>query len=142
MTDKDRTAIVKRFEGCKLKAYKCPAGIWTIAYGRTTNVKPGDTCTQRQADDWLEAEFDEFELRVQSLIGKAPTTDNQLIALVSFAYNVGIGALAGSTLLKKHRGGYHAAAKLEFAKWTKGGGKVLPGLVKRRAAEAELYASR
>jgi lysozyme len=134
--------LVKNFEGCRLKAYLDAVGIWTIAWGRTTNVRKGDTCTQAQADEWLANEFKHFETRVRALVGDRPTTANQLGALTSFAYNCGIGALASSTLLKKHRGGYYAAAKLEFAKWTKGGGKTLPGLVKRRAAEAELYASR
>lgn len=131
--------IIKQFEGCKLKAYKCPAGIWTIAYGHTLNVKAGDTCTQAQADAWLAAEYDAFESGVMRLVANHPTTANQLAALVSFSYNLGLHALAGSTLLKKHIGGYYAAASLEFGKWNKAGGVVLNGLTKRRAAEAELY---
>lgn len=86
-------------------------------------------------------EYDAFETAVLKLLGNAKVSSNQLGALVSFAYNLGSGALAKSTLLKKHLAADYAGAAKEFARWTKGGGKVLPGLVKRRAAEATLYLS-
>ncbi|QJR05458.1 lysozyme [Sphingobium yanoikuyae] len=130
---------MKQFEGCELKAYLCPAKVWTIGWGRTTNVKRGDICTQTQADAWLNAEYDAFEKAVLKALGNAKVTPNQLGAMVSFAYNIGTGAFAKSTLLKKHVVGDYAGALKEFARWNKAKGRVLPGLVKRRAAEAGLY---
>lgn len=93
MTNSSRAglALIKTYEGCKLTAYLCPAGKWTIGYGRTTNVKKGDTCSQAQADAWLLEEYDAFESKVRALV-KVALTANQLGALVSFAYNVGVGA--------------------------------------------------
>lgn len=131
-------SLIKQFEGCRLTAYLCPAGVWTIGWGRTTNVKRGDTCTQAQADAWLTDEYDAFESKVRALI-KVPVTANQLGALVCFAYNVGTGALASSTLLRVLNAGRYDDAALQFARWNKAGGKVLAGLTKRRAAEASLF---
>ena len=140
MTNSSRAglALIKTYEGCKLTAYLCPAGKWTIGYGRTTNVKKGDTCSQAQADAWLPEEYDAFESKVRALV-KVALTANQLGALVSFAYNVGVGALKDSTLLRLLNAADYSGAAAQFARWTKGGGKVLPGLVKRRAAEAALF---
>ncbi|MEV5030969.1 lysozyme [Sphingobium sp. LMC3-1-1.1] len=140
MTNSSRNGLdlIKQFEGCKLTAYQCPAKVWTIGYGRTTNVKKGDTCTQAQADAWLVEEYDAFEKKVRALV-KVPVSDNQLGALVSFAYNVGVGNLASSTLLKKLNAGDYASAAGQFPKWNKAGGVILAGLVRRRAAEALLF---
>lgn len=132
-------ALIKQFEVCELKAYLCPAGRRTIGWGRTTNVKRGDTCTQAQADAWLVAEYDAFERRVRVLV-KVPLTANQLGALVSFAYNVGTGALGSSTLLRLLNQGQYDAAAQQFGRWNLGGGRVLAGLVRRQGAEAELFA--
>lgn len=132
--------IVKRFEGCKLTAYKCPAGVWTIGYGSTgSHVKPGMTITQDQADELLRSDLRRFEDFVDAHC--SPCTDNQFAALVSFAFNVGEGALRTSTLRRLHMEGNHAAAQGQFARWTKAKGRTLPGLVKRREAEAKLYGS-
>lgn len=132
--------LIKSFEGCRLKAYKCPAGVWTIGYGRTTNVKDGDTCTQAQADEWFDEEYARFRDNVKKLV-KVGLTANQLGALTSFAYNCGIGALQTSTLLKKlNKGDLYGAAD-EFLRWNKAGGKVLAGLTKRRQAERNLFLS-
>ncbi|GFE76494.1 lysozyme [Novosphingobium sp. TCA1] len=140
MTNSSRAGLglVKTFEGCELNAYLCPAGVWTIGWGRTTNVKRGDTCTQAQADAWLVAEYDAFEAKVRSLV-KVPLTTNQLGALVSFAYNVGVGALGSSTLLRLLNAGDYAGAAAQFGRWNKAAGRVLAGLTKRRAAEAALF---
>ena len=119
-------------------AYLCPANIWTIGWGRTTNVKRGDTCTQAQADAWLLAEYEAFESQVRQLV-KAPVTDNQLGALVSFTYNVGVGNFRSSTLLRLLNAGDYAGAAAQFARWNKGGGQVLAGLTRRRTAEAALF---
>jgi lysozyme len=131
-------SIIRQFEGCKLKAYLCPAGVWTIGWGRTANVKRGDICSQEQADKWLVQEYDAFEKKVRALV-KVPVTANQLGALVSFAYNIGTGALGSSTLLKKLNAGDYAGAAGQFARWNKAGGRILAGLTKRRAAEATLF---
>jgi len=141
MTTSSRAGLglIKTFEGCKLTAYLCPAGVWTIGWGRTTNVKRGDTCTQAQADAWLEQEYDAFERKVRSLV-KVPLTANQMGALVSLAYNVGMGALGSSTLLRLLNAGQYDAAAKQFARWNKAGGRVLAGLTRRRAAEAASFA--
>lgn len=117
----------------------CPAGVPTIGYGRTTGVRLGQKITQAQADAWLVQEYDTFEAQVRALV-KVPLTANQLGALTSFAYNLGVGALRSSTLLKKLNAGDYQGAGAEFAKWVKAGGKTLTGLVRRRAAEAALFA--
>lgn len=140
MTQSSRKGLdlIKQFEGCKLSAYLCPAGVWTIGWGRTTNVKRGDTCTQAQADAWLVQEYDAFERKVRALI-KVAVTPNQLGALISFAYNVGVGALQSSTLLRLLNQGDYAGAAAQFARWNKAGGKTLAGLTRRRKAEADLF---
>lgn len=130
--------LIKQFEGCKLSAYLCPAGVWTIGWGRTTNVKRGDTCTQAQADAWLVQEYDAFERKVCALI-KVAVTPNQLGALVSFAYNVGVGELQSSTLLRLLNQGDYAGAAAQFARWNRAAGKTLAGLTRRRKAEADLF---
>lgn len=101
------------------------------------DVRKGLTITREQSQTLLSADLARFEGAVNRLGGKM--TQGQFDALVSFAFNLGIGALAKSTLLKKHQAGDYAGAAKEFARWNKAGGKVLAGLVKRRAAEAALY---
>jgi lysozyme len=133
--------LIKQFEGCKLTAYPDPGtggAPWTIGWGATgPDIRRGLTWTQEQADARLEADVQRFARGVDDLVEEA--TQSQFDALVSFAYNVGRGALASSTLLKKHRAGDYAGAAAEFARWNKAGGRVLPGLTRRRAAEAAIY---
>jgi lysozyme len=138
-------ALLKKFEGCKLKAYKCPAGIWTIGYGHTSaagapEVVQGMTITQVEANDILRRDLVKYEKGVEALV-KQPLTQNQFDVLVDFAYNAGAGALKSSTLLKKINAGEFDAVPAELMKWTKGGGKVLPGLVRRRQAESTWWSS-
>jgi lysozyme len=136
--------LIKKFEGCKLKAYKCPAGLWTISWGLTfypdgTKVKEGDVITQQQAEDYFNAIVDDFAKKVDVLI-KSNVTDNNFSALVSFAYNVGMGNFQRSTLLRKVNANPKDKTILaEFKKWTRANGEVLKGLVRRRDAEAKLY---
>lgn len=138
--------LVKKFEGCKLKAYLCPANIYTIGWGNTfykngTKVKRGDIITQTQADELLKETLAFFAFKVQPLI-TAQVNENQFGALVSFAYNCGVAALSKSTLLAKvNQNPNNDSIGLEFLRWTKAKGVVLPGLVKRRQAEKELYFS-
>ena len=136
--------LIKSFEGCKLVAYQCSAGKWTIGYGNTffengEAVKPGDRITQEKADELFELIVSNFESKVDKLI-KTILTENQFSALVSFCYNVGENNLAKSTLLKKiNFNPNDPSIRAEFMKWNKAGGKVLNGLVRRREAEAKLY---
>ena len=131
-------AIVKEHEGCRLTSYLCPAGIWTIGYGSTREVTAGMTITQDQADGRLLLDLAGAGQAVASFV-KVILTDNQFSALVSFVFNVGSGHFAKSTLLEKLNAGNYAAVPDELNKWRRGGGKVLDGLVVRRAAEGELF---
>ena len=138
--------LVKEFEGCKLKAYKCPAGIWTIGYGNTQYengkaVKEGEVITLDRAEQLLEVILIKFVQQVGELV-KSKINQNQKDALTDFAYNCGVGNLRSSTLLKKVNADPNdKTIRAEFEKWTKANGKVLNGLVKRRNAEANLYFS-
>ena len=144
--------LIQQFEGCAKKqpdgsfaAYPDPGtggDPWTIGWGSTgADIKRGTVWTLQQCDDRFAEHLDAFAAKVAKLLGDAPTTQHQFDALVSFAYNVGTGNLGSSTLLRKHKAGDHAGAAAEFAKWNKAAHKVLPGLTRRRAAEAALYAS-
>jgi lysozyme len=133
--------LIKRNEGCELTAYVCPAGKLTIGYGETgPHVVHGMRITQEEAEELLANRLErEFEAGVLKLIGDAPTTHNQFSALVSLAYNIGLGGLGRSTVLRKHCDGDYEAAAEAFSMWNQGGGRVLRGLVRRRQEEADLY---
>ncbi|NET39834.1 MAG: lysozyme [Cyanothece sp. SIO1E1] len=131
--------LLKRFEGLRLDAYVCPAGVLTIGYGSTGgHVKAGDRITEAEAEALLIKDLERFEKAVNELV-KVPLTSNQFSALVSFTFNVGNGAFGNSTLLKVLNQGDSQAAANELLRWNKGGGKVLPGLTKRREAEKALF---
>jgi lysozyme len=141
-------AIIREFEGCRLTAYKCPAGVWTIGWGATgPGIYKGVVWTQDQADRRLLSDVAATAHGVSQLLGNAPTTQGQFDALISFAYNVGTDidsdstpeGLGDSTLLKKHLRGDFAGAAAEFPKWNKAKGRILPGLTKRREKEEWLY---
>lgn len=130
--------LLKSFEGCRLTAYKCPAGVWTIGYGTTAGVRSGMTITQAEAERLLRRDLDKFERAVADAV-KVSLTDNQFSALVSFTYNVGIGALQGSSVLRiLNQGNYKEAADRLLA-WNKAGGRELAGLNRRRQAERSLF---
>lgn len=131
-------ALVKSFEGCKLKAYRCPAGVLTCGWGTTDGVTEDAEWTQEEADQRLLEDLSIFETRVKKLLQREPTS-NQLSALVSFAYNVGTMNFRTSTLLRKFNAGDIAGAAEQFPLWNKAAGKVLPGLIARRAAEQALF---
>lgn len=132
--------LIKKAEGLKTKAYRCPAGILTIGYGHTHNVKEGDTCTPEQAGVWLKEDCLVAELTIRANV-KVPLSQNQFDALVSFIFNLGSGNFVGSTLLKKLNAGDYAGAAAEFDRWVNAGGRELPGLVERRAVEKALFLS-
>lgn len=132
--------IIKKYEGCRLTAYKCPAGVWTIGYGHTKGVKQGMTITQAKADAYLEADCKTFVKAVNKYYGKGKNkyqfNQNQFDALVSFTYNCGAGNL--KILLN---GGKRSIAEISKAipKYTRANGKVLKGLANRRADEKNLF---
>lgn len=134
----DGIELIKRFEGCRLSAYLDAVGVPTIGYGSTEGVTMGDTITQDEAETLLLEDLARFERCVTDAV-KVPIDQNAFDALVSFAFNVGCGALEKSTLLKLLNAGDHKAAAEQFKRWDKAGGNALAGLTKRRAAEAALF---
>ena len=145
--------LVERFEGM---ARMVPGGVqaypdpgtggkpWTIGVGSTTDengkpIAPGTVWTIERARNRFKAHLSEFGEGVDKLLAGKPATAAQKAAIVSWAYNVGLGAVAKSTLLKKHRAGDYAGAAKEFARWNRAAGRVMAGLTRRRAAEADLY---
>ena len=137
-TSKAGIELIKSFEGCRLTSYQDVAGIWTIGYGHTGNIKPGMSITQQQADTFLRSDLARFEHCINRCV-TVPLTQNMFDALVSFTYNVGTGAFQRSTLLCKLNRGDTAEAAEEFDKWIHAGKKVIPGLVRRRREEKELF---
>ena len=133
-------ALIKEFEGLRLKAYKCPGGVWTIGYGHTVGVKPGMVISEAQAEEYLKVDLIAFERYLNGL-GLA-LNQNQFDALVSFIYNVGTGNFSNSTLLRKVRANPQDNSIMdEFLRWVYSKGRVLPGLQRRRLAEMKLYFS-
>lgn len=138
MSDGGKKMLIS-FEGVRLKAYKCPAGVWTIGIGSTEpKVNPTDEITEKEAYARLDRDLVRYEKAVNELV-KVELTQHQFDVLVDFAYNAGVGNLKTSTLLKKVNASDFDAVPTELMKWTKGGGKELPGLVRRRRAEAEWW---
>lgn len=130
--------LIKGFEGCRLVAYQDSVGVWTIGYGSTTNVAPGDKISAAEAEQRLREDLRHAENCVNSLVA-VPLTQGEFDALVSFAFNVGCGNLRKSTLLRLLNQHDYDGASMEFKKWDKAGGQVLEGLSKRRLAEAERF---
>ena len=131
--------LVKFFEGFEPRAYLCPANVWTIGYGRTRNVKEGDIVNEKQAERDLLEELEEFGHQVSSTV-KVSLEQSQFDALTSWTYNLGVGNLQSSTLLKKLNSGDKNSVPSEMLRWNKAAGKVLAGLTRRREAEAKLWA--
>lgn len=131
--------IISDFEGMKLKAYKCPAGIWTVGYGHTgSDVHEGMEISAEDATRLLYKDMLEADAAIDELVD-VHLTENQRAALLSFIFNVGRNAFRSSTMLRLLNSGNYAAASLQFARWDKAGKVQLPGLVKRRAKERELF---
>jgi len=134
-------ALTEHFEGLRLTAYQDSVGVWTIGYGHTgPDVKPGLTITQEQASALLLRDVAGAVAAVNRLV-TVPLTQNQFDALVDFTFNLGHGNLASSTLLRELNAGNTAGAAAQFLVWVYAGGVQLPGLVKRRQAEAALFQS-
>ncbi|MCF0265993.1 lysozyme [Acinetobacter guillouiae] len=134
--------LIRGFEDLRLKAYDDGVGVWTIGYGTTVingvKVKKGDTCTAEQAKSYMAQDLKKFESAVNTAV-KVPLNQNQFDALVSLTYNIGNGAFKDSTLLKKLNAKDYKAAAAQFDRWNKGGGKVMQGLVNRRAKERKFF---
>lgn len=130
--------LIMKFEGCRLTAYKCPSGVWTIGYGHTKGVKKGMKITKSKAVSYLKQDLLVYENAVNKYV-KVPLKQNQFDALVSFTFNCGVGALRTSTLLKKLNKKDYVGASNEFLRWNKSNGKVLNGLTRRRKEEKKLF---
>jgi lysozyme len=132
-------ALIKKFEGCRLESYKCAAGVPTIGYGSTKGVEMGMTITKEDAEQLLLkdiAEFEDFVLEASEM----PLSQHQFDALVSWTFNLGPSNLNASTMLKVLNKGEYEDVPAQIKRWNKAGGKVLDGLIRRREAEALLFA--
>lgn len=138
MINKAGLELIKKYEGLRLKAYLDPVGVPTIGYGSTQGIKIGDEINEVQAEAFLLRDVSNFERKILSLLN-VTINENQLAAVTSFAYNVGVGNLTKSTLLKLVNQKRFEHAAEQFGKWINAGGKPLPGLIKRREAEKQLF---
>lgn len=134
--------LIKQFEGFRPEAYQDSVGVWTIGYGTTIinnqPVKQGMTITQDQALQLVQQEVNKLWSKIESIL-KVKINDNQMNALVDFAYNLGFGSLKNSTLMRLVNESKFDEAANQFPRWVYAGGKVLPGLVRRREAEKQLF---
>jgi len=134
-------SLIKRFEGCRLKSYKCSANVLTIGYGHTSGVKETDTITQDEADKLLQEDVEQFEKYVDDNV-TVELGQSQFDALVAWTFNLGVGNLRESTMLKKLNSEDYASVPSEMKRWNKAGGKTLDGLIRRRKAESLLFESK
>ena len=135
---KEGLALIKRFEGCELKAYRCPANVLTIGYGVTKNVTEDMEITQQEADDMLDEELIEYTGYINDMV-KVPLAQSQFDALSAWIYNLGPTNFKDSTLLKVLNEEKYAEVPQQIKRWNKANGQVLDGLVRRREAEALLF---
>ena len=131
-------SIIKSFEGLRLMPYMDSVGVWTVGYGSTTDVTPGEPITQAEAEDRLIKDVENAEECVNKHVA-VPITQNEFDALCSLVFNVGCGNFRKSTMLRLLNEGDHDAAAYEFRRWDKAGGQVLAGLTRRRFAEQQLF---
>ena len=134
-------SLIKRFEGCRLESYKCSANVLTIGYGHTSGVKETDTITQDEADKLLQEDVEQFEKYVDDNV-TVELGQSQFDALVAWTFNLGVGNLRESTMLKKLNSEDYASVPSEMKRWNKAGGKTLDGLIRRRKAESLLFESK
>ncbi|ECF7068455.1 lysozyme [Salmonella enterica subsp. enterica] len=131
-------ALLKQLEGLCLRAYQCSGDVWTIGYGHTLGVRPGDEITANQAAALLRQDASQAACAVKELV-TVPLNQHQFDALVSFVFNIGSGRFRSSTLLRKLNGGDFTGAADELLRWDHAGGQRLPGLERRRTAERALF---
>jgi lysozyme len=138
----DGVSLIKHFEACSLEAYPDPATgghPWTIGYGHTgAEVRQGESCSLAEAETVLMFDLDRFERGIERLVTRRLEA-RQFDALVSLAFNIGLGNLASSTLLKKLNMGDDIAAAAQFLAWNRAAGKVMKGLQRRRKAESLVF---
>ena len=134
-------SLIKKFEGLRLKAYKCSANVLTIGYGHTGGVKETDKITLEEADSLLEKDIAKFEEYVSDNV-IVKLNQSQFDALVAWTFNLGPGNLRSSTMLKKLNNGEYESVPFEMRRWNKAGGKTLDGLIRRRQAESLLFESK
>lgn len=136
--------LIKKYEGFRPQSYQDSVGVWTIGYGTTRingqPVKAGMTITEDQALQLVQQEVNKLWSQIESIL-KVNLNDNQMNALIDFAYNLGFGSLKNSTLMRLVNESKFEEAANQFPRWVYAGGKVLPGLVKRREAERQLFLS-
>ena len=138
LSEREKARIfIQQLEGFREDAYKDIAGVWTIGYGRTENVKPGDKITKEEAEKLFSKDFDKHKMPLENV--KIPLSTNEKIALTSFIYNEGPTAFRNSTLLKKLNNGDKQGAANEFDKWIYSKGKISQGLINRRKIEKKLF---
>lgn len=137
-TSAEGIALIKKFEGCELESYLCPADVWTIGYGTTKNVIEGMRITENQAEELLKKDLETFEEEIERLV-EVPLSQCQFDSLVAWTYNLGATNLKKSTLLKVLNRAEHDEVPIQIKRWNKANGEVLKGLVRRREAEALLY---
>jgi lysozyme len=131
-------SLIKKFEGCELEAYKCAAGVWTIGYGHTKDVKEGDSILKEDAESMLMHELQEYCNDVDIAV-KVDLKQNEFDALVSWTYNLGLTNLNSSTMLRVLNEGKHDEVPAQMKRWNKASGQVKQGLVRRREAEALMF---
>ena len=131
-------SLIKRFEGCRLESYKCSANVLTIGYGHTSGVKETDTITQDEADKLLQEDVEQFEKYVDDNV-TVKLGQSQFDSLVAWTFNLGVGNLRESTMLKKLNNEDYKSVPSEMKRWNKAGGKTLDGLIRRREAESLLF---
>lgn len=133
--------LIKKWEGCRLSAYQDGGGVWTIGYGHTgKDVHAGLVISQQQADALLLKDLAVFDAGVRVMV-KPPLSESKIGAIICLSFNIGLHALATSTLLRKVNCGAISEAANEFGHWNKDNGKIIKGLTRRRAAEKELFLS-
>ena len=138
-TSAEGIALIKKFEGLELDSYQCSANVWTLGYGHTQGVAEGDSCSEEEAEIILVNDPKEFETYVNALVD-VELDQNQFDALVAWTFNLGPTNLRTSTLLKKLNAGDYNDVPSEIKRWNRAGGQVLDGLIRRREAEALLFA--
>lgn len=138
---KEGLALIKKFEGCRLESYRCSANVLTIGYGHTGGVLETDVITQDDADKLLEEDIAKFEKYVNDNV-IVELNQSQFDALVTWTFNLGVGNLRQSTMLRKLNEGDYQSVPSEMNRWNKAGGKTLDGLIRRRKAEGLLFESK
>jgi lysozyme len=138
---KEGLALIKKFEGCELKAYRCPANVLTIGYGVTKGVTEDMEITQQEADEMLAGELIEYTEYINNMV-KVALNQGQFDALTAWIYNLGPTNFKDSTLLRVLNEGRYNEVPQEIKRWNKANGQVLNGLIKRREAEALLFQSK